>query len=129
MAAESSEDIKIEVRAKYLDSHSDPKANHFVFAYHVLITNRGKSSAQLISRHWIIMNGRGEESEVKGPGVIGQQPRLAPGECFEYTSFCPLSTPVGSMRGSYQMVWEDGTAFHAKIPEFELMKSDAVVFQ
>lgn len=95
-------------------------AGRFVFAYTISIRNIGSVAAQLISRHWIITDGNGTVQEVRGLGVIGNQPLLKPGESFEYTSGCALSTPVGTMRGSYQMTAEDGTRFEAPIAEFTL---------
>ncbi|MCS7101463.1 MAG: Co2+/Mg2+ efflux protein ApaG [Burkholderiaceae bacterium] len=104
----------------YLPEQSAPEANRYVFAYTVTIRNTGEVAAQLISRHWIITDGEGRVQEVRGPGVVGEQPLLQPGEAFQYTSGCPLPTPVGSMRGSYQCVAADGTEFEAPIPEFVL---------
>jgi ApaG protein len=100
--------------------HSDPGEDKFLFAYTVTIRNTGDVTAQLISRHWIITDAHNKVEEVQGPGVVGEQPVLKPGEAFEYTSGCPIATPVGSMRGTYQCVAEDGTRFEAPIPEFLL---------
>jgi ApaG protein len=104
----------------YLAEQSAPEADRYVFAYTVTIRNTGEVAAQLLSRHWIITDGEGRVHEVRGAGVVGEQPVLQPGEAFEYTSGCPLATPVGSMRGSYQCVAADGTEFEAPIPEFVL---------
>lgn len=104
----------------YLAEQSAPEASHYVFAYTVTIRNTGEVAAQLLSRHWIITDGEGRVQEVRGPGVVGEQPVLQPGEAFQYTSGCPLATPVGSMRGSYRCVAADGTEFEAPIPEFVL---------
>ncbi|HQR71292.1 MAG TPA: Co2+/Mg2+ efflux protein ApaG [Burkholderiaceae bacterium] len=112
--------FSVSVRPQYLETHSNPDERHFVFAYTVTIRNTGEHTAQLISRHWIITDGNNQIEEVRGEGVVGEQPVLKPGESFEYTSGCPLSTPVGSMRGTYQCVADDGTAFEAAIPEFVL---------
>ncbi len=112
--------ILVEVESEYLPERSDPQNNYYFFSYHVKISNRGDRTAQLISRHWIITDGEGHVEEVKGPGVIGEQPVLEPGETFEYTSACPLKTPQGSMRGTYHMVLEGGGSFDAEIAEFEL---------
>ena len=90
------------------------------FAYDVRIANEGATPARLVSRHWIITDSTGREEHVRGPGVVGQQPVIAPGKSHQYTSFCPLPSPLGSMRGSYQMVRDDGTAFDARIAPFEL---------
>jgi len=113
---------RIDVTAKsfYLQEQSNPDDDQYVFAYRITITNTGTVAAQLVSRHWIITDGNGEEQEVKGLGVVGEHPDLAPGESFEYTSGCSLETPVGSMRGSYQMVAADGENFEAPIAEFGL---------
>jgi len=112
--------IEVTAQSFYLEDQSEPEDNRFVFAYRITIANTGSLSAQLISRHWIITDGNGEEQEVKGLGVVGEHPDLAPGESFEYTSGCSLETPVGSMRGSYQMVAADGENFEAPIAEFGL---------
>jgi ApaG protein len=105
---------------KYLAEQSDPEANQFVFAYTITVQNTGEATAKLISRHWVITDAEGKVEEVKGDGVVGEQPVLAPGEAFRYTSGCPLETPVGSMRGTYHCVAEDGTHFDVTIPEFVL---------
>ncbi len=113
-------EFSVSVRPQYLVEHSNPDEQHYVFAYTVTIRNTGEHTAQLISRHWVITDGNNAIEEVRGEGVVGEQPVLKPGEAFEYTSGCPLPTPVGSMRGSYQCVADDGTAFEAPIPEFVL---------
>jgi ApaG protein len=113
-------EFSVNVRPQYLVEHSNPDEEKYVFAYTVTIRNTGEHTAQLISRHWIITDGNNAVEEVRGAGVVGEQPVLKPGEAFEYTSGCPLPTPVGSMRGSYQCVADDGTAFEAPIPEFVL---------
>ena len=120
MAESKKYEISIAVSAQYLPDQSDPSAARHVFAYTITISNTGTVTAQLISRHWIITDAEGEVQEVRGLGVVGQQPLLAPGESFEYTSGCALPTPVGTMKGSYQMVAEDGIAFDAAIQEFIL---------
>jgi len=112
--------ISINVDTAYLAEQSDPSADRYVFAYTVTISNIGTVSAQLISRHWIITDAENLTQEVKGLGVIGEQPLLRPGEHFEYTSGTAMATPVGTMRGSYQMVAEDGNKFDAEIPVFTL---------
>ncbi|MCK6575937.1 Co2+/Mg2+ efflux protein ApaG [Myxococcota bacterium] len=112
--------IRVRVRAQFVPEHSEPDEERYYFAYHVTITNEGARPAKLVSRHWIITDGAGQVHEVKGAGVVGQQPRLAPGEAFEYTSACPLPTPVGSMYGTYQMVTDAGDAFEARIAPFTL---------
>jgi ApaG protein len=113
-------DFSITVRPQFLPEHSSPEEEQFVFAYTVTIRNTGETTAQLVSRHWIITDANNRIEEVKGEGVVGEQPILQPGEAFEYTSGCPLPTPVGSMKGSYLFVAEDGTQFEAAIPEFVL---------
>jgi len=119
-------EFSVSVRPQYLDAHSNPQERHYVFAYTVTIRNTGEHAAQLISRHWIITDANNEVEEVEGDGVVGKQPRLAPGETFQYTSGCPLTTPIGSMRGSYQCVADDGTKFEAMIPEFVLAMPTAL---
>ena len=112
--------ISINVDTAYLAEQSDPSADRYVFTYTITITNSGTVAAQLISRHWIITDAENVTQEVKGLGVVGEQPLLRPGEHFEYTSGTALATPVGTMRGTYQMVAEDGNKFDAEIPVFTL---------
>ena len=112
--------IDVAPRAAYIDDQSDPSKNQYVFAYTITVTNVGTVAAQLISRHWLITDANGKVLEVKGLGVIGQQPTLKPGESFEYSSGTHLETAVGTMRGTYQMLAEDGHAFEADIPLFTL---------
>ena len=112
--------IAVAVKTAYLADQSDPSRHQYVFAYTITIANTGEVAAQLISRHWIITDAEHQVQEVKGAGVVGQQPLLQPGESFEYTSGASIATPVGTMRGSYQMVAADGTRFEAAIPEFTL---------
>jgi ApaG protein len=123
-----SEKYQITVRAvaRFLPEQSSPENNQFVFAYRVTIRNTGSVSARLISRHWIITDAENKVQEVRGLGVIGEQPTLKPGESHEFTSGSSLATPVGTMRGSYQMVAEDGTKFEAPIPEFVLSVPSAL---
>ena len=113
-------EIRVDVVTSYLEDQSEPPANRYVFSYAMTISNVGTVTAQLISRHWVITDAAGRVQEVRGLGVVGNQPFLKPGESFEYTSGCALSTPVGTMRGSYQMTAEDGTQFEAPIAEFTL---------
>ncbi|MDO6387889.1 MULTISPECIES: Co2+/Mg2+ efflux protein ApaG [Uliginosibacterium] len=113
--------ITISAQPRYLPEQSDPTEPRYAFAYHITIRNEGTLSAKLISRHWFITDAHGNTEEVEGEGVIGEQPLLAPGESFEYTSGCPLATPFGSMRGSYHFVAEDSMQFDAEIPEFFLV--------
>lgn len=120
MAEEKKYLIEVHSLPQFVPDQSDPEGDRYVFAYTVTIRNIGSVPAQLISRHWIITDANEEVQEVRGLGVVGHQPLLKPGESFEYTSGCALNTPVGTMKGSYQMVAEDGTQFEAEIPEFTL---------
>ena len=120
MADSKKYDITVAANATYVADQSDPSRNQYVFSYKITVTNTGSVPAKLISRHWIITDGEHRVQEVKGLGVIGQQPLLRPGESFEYTSGTHLATPVGTMRGTYQMIAEDGSAFEATIPLFTL---------
>lgn len=113
-------EFSVTAAPQFLAEQSDPEADQYVFAYTITVRNTGESTAQLVSRHWIITDADGKVEEVKGEGVVGEQPILRPGEAFRYTSGCPLETPVGSMRGTYHCVAEDGTHFDAEIPEFVL---------
>lgn len=112
--------IKVSVVAEYIPEQSNVREKRFVFAYHVTIANDGLKSAQLMSRHWIITDGNHHIQEVKGDGVIGEQPVIDPGESYRYSSGTVLETPHGNMRGTYQMVSEDGERFNAAIPAFTL---------
>jgi ApaG protein len=123
---EITQGIEVLVLPEYLPAESRPEESRFIFAYHVTIANHGETEVQLISRHWIITDGHGAVHEVKGPGVIGQQPRLKAGEKYEYSSFCPLPTPTGNMRGTYQMVNDRGAQFDVKIPLFFLRDTRAI---
>jgi ApaG protein len=113
-------DITVVAKATYVEDQSDPSKNQYVFAYTITITNTGNVSAQLVSRHWVITDANGKVLEVKGLGVVGQQPLLKPGDSFEYTSGTHLETAVGTMHGTYQMIAEDGRNFDAPIPSFTL---------
>jgi len=113
-------EVTIEVRTTYVPEQSDEAGARYVFAYTITIRNTGTVTAQLISRHWIITDSDNHVQEVRGMGVVGEQPTLKPQESFEYTSGTAIATSVGTMRGSYQMMAEDGTAFDAPIPEFTL---------
>jgi len=112
--------IEIDVETCFLDDQSLPEQDRYVFAYTITIENRGRVPARLLGRHWIITDSNGKVQEVKGDGVVGEQPWMRPGEGFQYTSGALLETPVGVMRGSYQMVADDGTRFDAPIPQFTL---------
>lgn len=120
MDPENKYQIEVSAKAFYVEDQSDPDKNHYVFGYTIKVTNTGTVTAQLVSRHWLITDSNHRIEEVRGLGVIGQQPTLQPGQSFEYTSGCPLATPVGTMRGEYQMSAADGTQFEAAIPEFTL---------
>jgi ApaG protein len=113
-------EITVQVRTTYVPEQSDESAGRYVFAYTITIRNTGDVTAQLMSRHWIITDSDNHVQEVRGMGVVGEQPTLKPDESFEYTSGTAIATPVGTMRGTYQMVADDGTAFDAPIPEFTL---------
>ena len=113
-------EIAVSVATRFLDEQSRPADNRYVFAYTITIRNLGETTAQLLSRHWVITDGNGKVQEVTGDGVVGEQPRMRPGEDYEYTSGAVLETSVGTMRGSYRMVAEDGTEFDAAIPQFTL---------
>ncbi|HLO63820.1 MAG TPA: Co2+/Mg2+ efflux protein ApaG [Azonexus sp.] len=112
--------IEVSPRPQFIPDQSDPENDRYIFAYTIAIRNIGEVPAQLISRHWIITDANNEVQEVRGLGVVGKQPLLQPGESFEYTSGSSLTTPIGTMKGAYQMVAEDGTHFEAEIPEFVL---------
>ena len=112
--------IRVVVRTEYLADQSDARAARYVFAYTIRISNESERSVQLRNRHWHILHANGKEEQVHGPGVVGKQPVIAPGTGFQYTSGCVLSTPHGTMRGSYEMVLEDGDTFLAEIPAFSL---------
>lgn len=112
--------IKVSTVVRYLPEQSDPEQEQYAFAYTITIENTGTVAAQLRSRHWIITDAHQQVQEVRGAGVVGEQPVLAPGQSFQYTSACGLETPVGTMQGSYQMEAADGTNFDAPIPEFLL---------
>jgi ApaG protein len=118
--------IQIHVKTAYLPERSSPRESSYLFMYTIRISNVGSETAQLISREWIITNADGEVERVKGPGVVGEQPVLPPGGSFEYTSYCPLKTSVGSMQGSYQMVTANGEHFDAIIAPFTLAVPNAL---
>jgi len=113
--------IRVRVKSEYRADRSAPGAGRYLFTYTVRISNEGEHPAKLVARHWIITDAHGEREEVVGEGVVGQQPRLGTGESFEYTSFCILRTPHGSMRGTYRMVRDDETTFDATIAPFALV--------
>jgi ApaG protein len=116
----SSHPIRIEVETAYLEEQSDPKEARFVFSYTITIRNEGAEAARLLTRHWVITDANGKVQEVRGSGVVGEQPHLKPGQGFRYSSGAVLETPVGSMQGSYQMITDEGQRFDAPIPVFRL---------
>ncbi len=120
MAESKKYEVAVSAVPQYIAEQSDPANDSYVFAYAITIENVGTVPAQLIARHWIITDAAGEVQEVRGLGVVGRQPLLQPGEKFEYSSGCQLDTPVGTMRGTYQMTAVDGKQFEATIPEFTL---------
>lgn len=120
--------IAVSVTPSYLESRSSPDSSQYFWAYRVIIANQSPETVQLLSRHWLITNARGELTEVKGPGVVGEQPVLKPGERFEYTSGAPLNTPSGMMGGAYQMETASGERFDIEIPTFSLDIPDQGAF-
>ncbi len=120
MYTETTHDIRIAVRPIYLDEQSEPEEDRYVWAYQVRIENLGGETVQLLNRYWHITDAGGRVQEVRGPGVVGEQPVLAPGEIYEYTSGCPLATPSGIMVGNYEMEGDDGRRFEVSIPAFSL---------
>jgi ApaG protein len=118
--------IRVQATSFYDADRSSPQENYYFFAYQVRISNVGSETAQLMSREWVITDANGEVQKVQGPGVVGEQPVLQPGEAFEYTSFCPLTTPVGAMQGSYRMMAANGESFDATIDPFSLAVPNAV---
>jgi len=120
MATAKKYDITVTTRTTYVPEQSDTERGRYVFAYTITLKNTGTVAAQLISRHWIITDANNQVQEVRGLGVVGEQPKLAPEQTFEYTSGTAIATPVGTMRGTYQMVGDDGSEFEASIPEFTL---------
>ena len=118
--------VRVVVRSEYVPERSSPADAQYFFAYRIRISNAGEDTVQLLSRHWVITDGNGQVEHVRGPGVVGEQPVLEPGESFEYTSFCPLPTPIGSMHGTYQMVTAGGSAFDAEIAPFPLAVPSAL---
>ena len=112
--------VHVHVESEYLEEESVPERASYIFTYHITITNRSPQTIQLLTRHWIITNAEGVKEEIRGPGVVGEQPTLRPGEAFRYSSFCPLNTPVGSMQGAYQMVTDRQEQFDAVIAPFSL---------
>jgi ApaG protein len=116
--------VRVRVHARFSPEHADRRSRKWYFLYTIRITNEADQAVQLLNRHWTITNATGDVQEVRGPGVIGKQPTLLPGESFEYTSGCPLGTPFGSMHGTYEMVAEDGEEFLVQIAPFALRESE-----
>lgn len=123
----TTESIRVRVAAQYVPDQSDPDRRHFVYAYRVLITNVSTATVKLLSRHWVIRDANNELREVRGPGVVGEQPELAPGQTFEYMSGCPLRTEWGTMEGRYTMRRSDGSTFQARIGRFFLAPTAAPI--
>ena len=121
MSSAITEGIRVEVAGAYRPDRSEPGQHRWLFSYTVTIANQGTEAAQLLTRHWIILDGTGHREDVRGDGVVGHQPRLEPGQSFEYTSYCVLRTSHGSMRGSYQLLRDDGRRFDAAIAQFPLV--------
>ena len=122
MQQEATHRIAVQVETDYIENQSSPEKHRFVFSYTITIRNEGSEAAKLINRHWIITDANGKVQEVKGKGVVGEQPHLLPGETFRYTSGTVLDTPVGSMQGSYDMIDNQGNHFDAEIPPFSLAR-------
>ena len=118
--------VDVSVVTRYLADQSNPEHERFAFAYTITVQNRGTLAARLLSRHWVITDGNGHIEHVRGPGVIGEQPHLSPGDHFEYTSACPLPTSIGTMEGTYEMVRDDGSTFDAVIGAFALADPDSL---
>ena len=118
--------VRVQAESFYDEDRSSPQESYYFFAYQVTLTNLGDESVQLLSREWIITDATGKQEMVRGPGVVGEQPTLTPGEVFEYTSYCPLTTPVGTMHGSYRMQTASGQSFDAPIGAFSLAAPHSV---
>jgi len=123
MRSKRTNGVRIDVETYYVAEKSIPAMNQYLFGYEITITNENPEAVQLLHRHWVITDALGRVEEVKGPGVIGKQPRLKSGDSFTYDSFCPLPTPFGSMRGSYKMMRDNGEFFEVDVPLFSLVQS------
>jgi len=121
--AVTTDGVTVRVSVSYLPEQSEPRRGRWFWAYHIRIENDSARSVQLLTRHWVIIDGRGARHSVEGEGVVGEQPLIAPGASFDYVSGCPLQTPSGAMQGSYRMIDEDGACFDAAIPKFALLAS------
>lgn len=113
--------VVVRVAVSFMPEQSEPARGRWFWSYHIRIENQGKQAVQLLTRHWLITDGRGMKHDVRGEGVVGEQPVIEPGQAYDYVSGCPLQTPTGSMEGSYHMVSEDGSTFEADIPRFSLI--------
>ena len=113
--------VTVRVSVSFLPEQSEPSRGRWFWAYHIRLENEGDATVQLLTRHWVITDGRGARHSVEGEGVVGEQPLIAPGASFDYVSGCPLATPMGAMQGSYRMVGEDGETFDVEIPRFRLV--------
>ncbi len=118
--AATTDGVTVRVSVSYLPEQSEPERGRWFWAYHIRLENEGTETVQLLTRHWVITDGRGARHSVEAEGVVGEQPVIEPGASFDYVSGCPLATPSGAMQGSYQMVREDGAAFAVEIPRFSL---------
>lgn len=118
--AVTTDGVTVRVSVSYLPEQSEPRRGRWFWAYHIRIENESDRTVQLLTRHWVITDGRGARHSVEGEGVVGEQPLIAPGASFDYVSGCPLQTPTGAMQGSYRLVAEDGVQFDAAIPKFAL---------
>jgi ApaG protein len=118
--ATTTDGVTVRVSVSYLPEQSEPERGRWFWAYHIRLENEGTETVQLLTRHWVITDGRGARHSVEGEGVVGEQPVIEPGASFDYVSGCPLATPTGAMQGSYQMVREDGAVFAVEIPRFSL---------
>ena len=119
--AQTTDGVTVRVSVSYLPEQSEPRRGRWFWAYHVRIENEGERTVQLLTRHWVITDGRGARHTVEGEGVVGEQPLIEPGGSFDYVSGCPLATPTGAMQGSYRMKGEDGETFGVDIPRFALI--------
>jgi ApaG protein len=120
MYLEITNDIQVEADPFYVEDQSSPSTSYYFFAYNIKISNCGNKKVKILSRHWIINDGTGHQREVQGSGIVGQQPHIRPGDSFEFTSFCPLPTHTGNMRGVFYVINEDGDTFEIRIPLFFL---------
>lgn len=124
MRSKRTNGVRVDVTVEYVAEKSTPALNQYLFAYEITVSNENPEAVQLLHRHWTITDALGRVEEVKGPGVIGKQPRLKPGESFTYDSFCPLPTPFGSMRGVFKMMRDNGAIFEVEVPLFSLVQKE-----